>query len=404
MKYKIRKKCLSCNKETLNEIINLGDHSFADRFIPKNKLKKKDPKYPLILDLCRKCNFIQSRIITNPKERYIDLDYSYTSANSNYSRTHWEKLANDLDKKNYLKGKKIIEIGSNDGFLSLLLKKKGANVLCVDASSFMTNISKKKKLNSLQSIFDYKESQKIKKIFGTADLIIANNVFNHSDTPRNFLKGIHSLLGNNGMFIFEQPNFTIGTISLKFDQIYHEHISYFTAKNIKSILNNTNFKIHEMTKNEYHGGSLRTTTVKKNSTISENDPLKMIKYEVNKNIYKLSYYKKMMVMINNKKNKLLKNLEKLKKDNYIICGVGAGAKANTFLTFYGLNNSIIKFLTDSSKFKKNKFTPITRILIKNDNEIRKFNKIACLILSWNISSILVKKIKKLNRRIKIIYT
>ena len=59
MKYKIRKKCLSCNKETLNEIINLGDHSFADRFIPKNKLKKKDPKYPLILDLCRKCNFIQ---------------------------------------------------------------------------------------------------------------------------------------------------------------------------------------------------------------------------------------------------------------------------------------------------------------------------------------------------------
>ena len=146
MKYKIRKKCLSCNKETLNEIINLGDHSFADRFIPKNKLKKKDPKYPLILDLCRKCNFIQSRIITNPKERYIDLDYSYTSANSNYSRTHWEKLANDLDKKNYLKGKKIIEIGSNDGFLSLLLKKKGANVLCVDASSFMTNISKKKNL------------------------------------------------------------------------------------------------------------------------------------------------------------------------------------------------------------------------------------------------------------------
>ena len=130
----------------------------------------------------------------------------------------------------------------------------------------------------------------------------------------------------------------------------------------------------------------------------------MIKYEENKDIYKLSYYKKMMVKIINKKNRLLKNLEKLKNDNYTICGVGAGAKANTFLTFYGLNNSLIKFLTDSSKFKKNKFTPITRILIKNDNEIRKFDKIACLILSWNISSIIVKKIKKLNRKIKIIYT
>ena len=45
---KIRKKCLCCKSKKLIEIINLGNHSFADRFIPKNKLKFHDPKYPLI--------------------------------------------------------------------------------------------------------------------------------------------------------------------------------------------------------------------------------------------------------------------------------------------------------------------------------------------------------------------
>ena len=72
---------------------------------------------------------------------------------------------------------------------------------------------------------------------------------------------VYNLLKEEGMLIFEQPNFTIGALSLKFDQIYHEHISYFTATNIKSILNYNNFKINHLSKNDYHGGSLRTIAI-----------------------------------------------------------------------------------------------------------------------------------------------
>ena len=36
-----RKKCLSCNKNNLTEILDLGFHSFADRFVKKKDLKKK---------------------------------------------------------------------------------------------------------------------------------------------------------------------------------------------------------------------------------------------------------------------------------------------------------------------------------------------------------------------------
>ena len=85
-------------------------------------------------------------------------------------------------------------------------------------------------------------------------------------------------------------------------------------------------------------------------------------------------------------------------------GIGAGAKANTFLTYYNLNNKIINFLTDSSKFKQNKITPVTRIIIKDDNQIIKYKKIACIILSWNISKLIIQKLKKLNKKAKFIYT
>jgi len=403
MKYKFRTRCLCCNKKKLIKIIDLGLHSFADRFVPKNKLNIKDPKYPLILDLCDHCKFIQSRTITNPKNRYLEIDYSYTSSNSSYSRNHWIEFANSLEKRTQIKGKKIIEIGSNDGFLSYLLKKKGADVLGVDASEFMVKVSQKK-IKAIQSIFNYNQSKKIKNVFGKADIIIANNVFNHSDNPLDFLKGVYNLLGEDSLFIFEQPNFTVGVLSLKFDQIYHEHVSYFTARNIKSILDYSRLKILSISKNGYHGGSLRTIATKKVSKFKEAKFNKLINFENKKNIYRLSFYKEMMRKINIKKIKLLDKLLELVSKGHIISGIGAAAKSNTFLTFYGLNHNIINFLTDASKFKQKKYTPVTRIIIKDDNELIKHKKIACIILSWNISNLIISKIKKLNKRIKIIYS
>ncbi len=400
---KIRNKCLSCKNVNLKEIINLGMHSFADRFIEKKNLGKKDPAYPLILDFCKKCKFIQSRVITAPQDRYSTIDYSYTSSNSNYSKNHWINYADSLSKKFDLKGKKILEIGSNDGYLCNLFKKKGAFVIGVDASKFMTKLSKSKKIDSVNSIFNLKESKRIKKRFGLFDFIIANNVFNHSDDPSNFLKGVFNLLNKNGYFIFEQPDFAIGAISLKFDQIYHEHVSYFTSKNIRSILNHNKFKLIEISRNGYHGGSLRSIASKKNSKIfSKYINLNQIK---NYNqIYKIKFYKKMMKKINIRKNIFLKKVNRLINQNYIICGIGAAAKSNTFLTYYSLNNDIVKFVTDTSKYKKNKFTPYTRIPIRDDLEIKKYKKIACIILTWNISNLVIKKIKKMNKNVKILYT
>ena len=400
---KKRKECLCCSNKKLQEIINLGTHSFADRFIPKNKIKLKDPKYPLILDLCNKCNFIQSRFITKPEHRYISVDYSYTSSNSNYSKNHWISFAKYVANKTQIKNKKIIEIGSNDGFLSYQFKKMGAKVLGVDASKFMVKLSKKK-INSIHKIFTFKESKKIKKFFGTADIIVANNVFNHSDKPLDFLKGVKNLLNKNALFIFEQPNFTKGVLTLKFDQIYHEHVSYFTVKNIQSLLKYSGFKINSISKNEYHGGSLRTIAVNSNSSLKKFDTKKLIEHENKHKIYTTSFYKEIMKKIIKKKIILIDKLIKYTQSGYTLCGVGAEAKSNTFLTFYGLNNNLIKFLTDSSKFKRNKYTPFTRIIIKDDNEIAKYKKIVCLILSWNISDIVINKIKKINRHIKIIKT
>ena len=159
-----------------------------------------------------------------------------------------------------------------------------------------------------------------------------------------------------------------------------------------------------MSKNDYHGGSLRTIAIKKNSNLKKFNTKKLIFSDIKKGIYKIEFYKKMMKKIDLNKKNLLARIDDFLQKKYTIVGVGAGAKANTFLTFYGLNSKKIKFLTDSSKFKINKLTPVTRIIIKDDYHITKYKKIACIILSWNISNLIIKKLKKLNNKIRIIKT
>tara|TARA_B100000925_G_scaffold291080_1_gene277963 strand:+ start:653 stop:1891 length:1239 start_codon:yes stop_codon:yes gene_type:complete len=401
-KFDRRKKCLSCNSNNLIEIMNLGLHSFADRFVKKKDLKKKDPCYPLVLDLCKKCNFIQSKYKTNPKDRYFNYDYSYTSSNSKYSINHWKKYADNLDRHFNLKNKNIIEIGSNDGLLSFFIKQKAKEVISIDASPFMVKLAKQKKLKSYCYIFNFENSKKIRKISGPADIIIANNVFNHADNPKNFLKGIKNLLKKDGKFIFEQPYFLKTLSSKKFDQVYHEHISYFTVKNIKNLLGEVGLKINYISFNQYHGGSIRTTCSFNQSAIQRNNELTKIKFEENKGIYKLNFFKNYITYINKNKARINKIINFYKIKKYKVIGVGAGAKTNTYLTFNDLNFKKIDFVTDASKFKIGKFTPYTRIPIKNDKIIKKYKKIVCIILSWNISNLLKNKLTKINKRIKFI--
>src|SRR5580700_6344905 len=111
-----RKKCLACQSADLREIVNLGMHPMADTFIPADRLDEGDRVYALVCDLCRHCGLVQLRTVTNPSERYVDFDYSYTSSNSKTSRAHWEEYTATVAGMMGLKAEDaVLEVGSNDG-------------------------------------------------------------------------------------------------------------------------------------------------------------------------------------------------------------------------------------------------------------------------------------------------
>jgi 2-polyprenyl-3-methyl-5-hydroxy-6-metoxy-1,4-benzoquinol methylase len=394
-----RSQCLICGNPNLKEIINLGMHPFADTFIPEKERYNADQIYPLICDMCPTCGQVQTRCITDPNERYSKIDYSYTSSNSKFSREHWEKYSQEINNKIKLKKDAfIVEIGSNDGFLAEQFKLLGFKILGVDPSQYMANLAKQRNVETVVDLFGAKCAEKIIKEYGKADLIIANNVFNHSNNPLEFAKAVASLLSDDGSFVFEQPYWPIGVKSEKFDQIYHEHVSYFTVKSASELLKRAGMEISSAEIVEYHGGSLRI--IAKLGNNSSEEAKKFIEQETDEKMFDLKTYTKLMENITLRRNDFLQKVYKLKEKGLPIIAVGAAAKGNTFLNFYNLNNTIINYVTDSSQHKQGKYTPSTRIPIKGDEIFSKYKEVYALILSWNIANIIKEKLFKINPNIK----
>ncbi len=69
------------------KIIDLGMHPFADTFISNDHLKLSEPVYPLQCFMDSNTGLIKLGCDTVADERYNLYDYSYTSSNSNFSRS-----------------------------------------------------------------------------------------------------------------------------------------------------------------------------------------------------------------------------------------------------------------------------------------------------------------------------
>lgn len=401
----IRTKCLVCGSEKLKQILDLGIQPFADTFIPKDKVDQSEPTYPLICDICEDCGHVQTKIKTNPDERYSILnDYSYTSSNSKFAIDHWENHAQEVPKKiNLNPNSFVVEIGSNDGFLTEQYLKQEHKALGVDPSKYMANLAESRGVKTIVELFNSETTKKIIQQEGKADLVIANNVFNHSEDPLDFAKAVESLLNDKGVFVFEQPYWLTSVETKKFDQIYHEHVSYFSVKSAKELLQLAGLSILSSEVVDYHGGSLRIYAKKSKELEQEPQEVQeMINAEESAGLFNPKTYESFMSEINSKKHQFLQKIHELKSKKNVIIAVGAPAKGNTFLNFHNLDNSVIDYVTDSSPHKQGKFTPLTRIPIVDDNIFADYKEPYALVLSWNLAHKLKPILENINPNIKFI--
>ena len=381
------------------KVLDLGIHAFADSFLSPQDLPYSEPVYPLSVVLDPISGLLHNEYLTPAIERYNKVDYSYTSSSSIFFRNHWSSFVPLISSLGGKVGDSVVEVGSNDGYLCSLLMNAGYSVNGVDIAESMVKQAIANGIPTHNRLFGLNTSAELVELIGNSDFLIANNVFNHANDPLDFLLGIKQILKGTGIFVIEVPYWKTQIENNRFDMVYHEHITYFTVFSMQKIIQESGMYIKDIQIVNSHGGSLRiigTKTKTENSIVEE-----MIKNEIASGIFTAEYYSAASKRISRIRAKTMNKIYEIGDDQKIF-GIGAAAKANTLLTYFGLNSTLISAVTDSSPFKIGKYTPLTRIPIVPDNYLANDSNCWAIILSWNLGNDLRNLLNQINPNLKYI--
>jgi len=369
--------CRACGNNKLKRVISLGYQPLANNLL--NKKNDKCELYPLEVNYCDSCHNCQLSVAVNPKKMFSN--YLYTSSTSKSFRDHFINAA-----KKYVKDLKliknksyIIDIGSNDGVALKPFKDLGfKKILGVEPAKNLAKLANKNKIKTYNGFLEKRNLDKIKR---NADLILASNVFAHSDKLKEMAECMFSLLKNKGVIIVE-IQYLLNTLKdLTFDNIYHEHYNYWTLTSLVSFFKKFNGNIYKAEKINTHGGSLRIYITKQKSKKIEKNVKDILKDEEKFGIKRFDTYQKFAEKIYRIRDNVRKNIHKIKKDNKSIVGYGSPAKATTALNFFGISEEI-DFIVEDNKFKHNKFLPGMKIPIISKTKLKK-KPDYMLVLAWN---------------------
>ena len=369
--------CRSCGNTKLKRVVSLGYQPLANNLL--NKKNEKTELFPLELNYCPACHNCQLSVAVDPKKMFSN--YLYTSSTSKSFREHFISATKKYVKELKLKPKTsyIIDIGSNDGVALKPFKELGfKKILGIEPAKNLAKLANKNKIKTFNSFLDKKSIKKIKK---NADLILASNVFAHSDSLKEMAECMIKLLSKNGTIIIEVQYLMNTLKDLTFDNIYHEHYNYWSLTSLTNFFKQFKVKIFKVEKINTHGGSIRVY-LKKNEKIKiEKSVKELIKEEEKFGIKKFKTYQDFGKKVYKIRENVIKNIKKIKKNGVNIIGYGAPAKATTALNFFNISKEI-DYIVEDNKLKQGKYVPGVNIKITSKKEIKDKNK-AILVLAWN---------------------
>ena len=378
--------CRSCGNIHMEKVISLGKSPLANNLLDGKG--EGFEEFPLEMDYCPDCHNVQLNYVV-PSDKMFD-DYLYVSSTSRSFRDHFKNAAlKYIDKFNLTKSSVVVDIGSNDGIALKPLLEEGIGVIGVEPAS---NIAKLAQEQNVYTLNEYFGDDTLKDKEGTIDLITASNVFAHADDLKGITRNAFRLLKDNGSFVIE-VQYLLDTIKdLTFDNIYHEHVNYWSVSSVTNFFKNLGLVVYDIEHIDTHGGSIRVY-------VSQNTPINdsvayFLRAEEEYGLTSCQAYSEFALRVQQSKTNVLCNIKRL-KENHTLVGYASPAKATTALNYYGITDEDIEFIVEDNKLKYGKVMPGTNIPIVSKSHLDGKSNIIVIILAWNFT----KEIKENNKEL-----
>ncbi len=380
--------CRCCGGRNVELVIDLGDQPHCNRLVRPDLAPGVEPHYPLRVGFCRDCTMVQIDH-TIPKESMFT-DYPYVSGTTKTLPAHFLETSKRIASAYGVKpADLVVDIGSNDGTWLKQWAFSGARVLGVEAAGNVAKLAQDAGVPTWNRFFNAACCADIRREHGPAKVITAAGVFFHLEELHSVVEGIASLLADDGVFVVQAIYLGGMVENTAFDQVYHEHLCYYTLKSLSALLAQHGLEVFEANLVDIHGGSIEAHVTRKGVRSVGDSVRAMQAQEIAKGFGEIETYRSFASNVLDLRKRLVALLEGYKAQGKSVWAYGAPAKGATLLNSFGIGPDLVQKAVEKNAMKVGLAIPGVRIPIEAEEGARPD---AYLVLAWNfINEFLVKE-------------
>jgi len=362
----------------LAPVVDLGSQPWCNNFLKKGEVGK-EPFYPLRVLFCHDCH--TSQLDFTVKKEVMFGDHTYLSGVTKSLSEHFRNIAVEVDER-FLRDRKqksVLDIGSNDGTQLKHFQALGYEVLGVESSKLTAKIANEAGVPTLNAFFNQKTMRGIGKQF---DVFNASGVFFHLEELHSVADAIRDGLKAGGVFVVQFLYMKSIMENLAFDQIYHEHLLYYTLETIEVLLQRHGLSMFDAYLAPIHGGSVIGFVTHRDSVAPSARLTAMRGAEQLAGCNTIAAYHAFSDRIKQMKTDNVAYLTGARRVGKRIFGFGAPVKGNTMLNYFGIGPQVIECLVEKNVLRRGLYSPGMHIPIAIESELKELPDIY-YVLAWN---------------------
>ncbi len=347
--------------------------------------------YDLSVAFCSDCGMVQLIEQVAPEKMFHE-NYAFFSSTSTRMATHFKEMADGVMNE-YLGSVDpfVVEIGSNDGIMLQHFRQAGHRHLGIEPSLNVAQVAMEKGVQTICRFFDEELASEILAEHGPADAFLGANVMCHIPDIHSVIAGVKLLLKPQGVLIFEDPYLGDIVEKTSYDQIYDEHVFYFSLKSISHLVEQHGLEVIDVRSLGVHGGSMRYVIGHKGARVASESVAALRATEERLGLHRPETYAQLRSNIERSRDELMEQLRQLKAQGKRVVGYGATSKSTTVTNYCGITPDLVEFISDTTPIKQGKFSPGAHIPVRHYQEFEADYPDVALLFAWNHAAEIMAK-------------
>jgi SAM-dependent methyltransferase len=378
--------CRVCDGKSLESVIDLGDQPWCNHFLKADEVGF-EPFYPLKVVYCHDCATAQ--LDYTVKKEIMFGDHTYLSGVTKSLSKHFEEVAQEIDRQFGARWtqKAVLDIGSNDGTQLKHFQPLGYEVIGVESSKTTAKIANDAGVPTLNAFFN---EELVRTLNRQYQVINASGVFFHLEELHSVCRGIKTGLADDGVFVVQFLYMPSIIENLAFDQIYHEHLLYYSLQTINTLLKRHGLEMFDAHLAPIHGGSMIAYV----GHVGQEAPTERLKQlqkaEQDSGFNSIETYQQFDRDIQQLRIENQDYLQAKKAEGKTVYAMGAPVKGNTLLNYFHVGPDLVQGLVEINQLRRGLFSPGMHIPILMEDELPKKPDVY-YVLAWNFKQEILKR-------------